>query len=290
MFRLYPYKQGSRSVRSLKDALEGKIIRLRNSIYRPQEGHVVINWGNSRVPEWWGQGDAVYLNDPDSVAVAANKLSALNELSTQNVPTVDFTMSMDTAQQWLDEGEKVFARQSLTGHSGEGIVVQRGENNREFVDVIRSLTELGLHEEADSVRRQLEDISPVLEEAQLYTKGVNNHGEYRVHVFQGDVILYQKKSRKVDEEGNVITAEGEEADVRNLASNWVYRTGNLKRLERIEELAVDAVAALHLDFGAVDIIKDENGDVFVLEVNTAAGLGNTQTLEAYTDAFNSVFE
>jgi len=244
---------GSKSVRKLRDSLDSRIIRLEDSRYRYREGHTIINWGNSRRPSWMSE-DVPVINKPEAVAVASNKLTTLQKLTEAGVATVTWTTDWDTASDW---DVKTFVRNKLTGHSGEGIEVFEG--------------------------------NMALPPAPLYTMAIENTGEYRVHVFKGEVIHYQKKSRRVDEAGNVITPDGEEADVRNLASNWVYRTGNLRRLERIEELAKSAVIALGLDFGAVDIIKDENGEVFVLEVNTAPGLGNTETLEAYVNAFSSLW-
>lgn len=285
MLRIYPYKVGSASAGQLRDELGGRIIRLKNSTYRPRDRHVVLNWGNSRTPDWWGQGDTTYLNSPECVAIAADKLRCLEALRGSDVPTVPFTTSEHDAQDWLDDGHKVYARHSLAGHSGDGIVVHSPHpDSNEVYNIAERLDNLGYDSITERLLTTHSEETPSVDSAPLYTRGVTNTGEYRVHVLGGDVILYQKKSRRVDENGNIVTAEGEAADVRNLASNWVYRTGNLRRLERVEDLAVNAVEALGLDFGAVDIIKDEGGNVYVLEVNTAPGLGNSQTLAAYTTA------
>lgn len=290
MFRIYPYKVGSASARALKDALGAMIIKLENSRYRYRNAHTIINWGNSRRPSWMST-DVPVINQPESVEIASNKLDTFERLQAEMIATVPWTTDKSLAQGWLNDGVKVFVRHSLTGHSGEGIEVisprEESDFNVELTHIINRLRTINYHSLADNLIEDLEDISVSLPDAPLYTYGVSNTGEYRVHVFDGEVILYQKKSRRVNEEtGEVVTAEGEEADVRNLASNWVYRTGNLRRLERVEELAINAVRALGLDFGAVDIIKDENGEVYVLEVNTAPGLGNEATLEAYVRAFN----
>lgn len=290
MFKIFPYKVGSASVRKLKEAIDAVVIKRENSRYKFKDEHFVINWGSSTRTD--NMQDVPMLNSPEFVAVAANKLLTLQELENEEVPTVPFTTDKEVAQQWAREGAKVFVRTTLTGHSGEGIQVVGNVLDEDAVEVLelaQKLDDAGYHTQAEELREDVDGEFEELPDAPLYTKGVENHGEYRVHVLADEVILYQKKSRKVDEEtGEVITADGEDADVRNLASNWIYRTGNLRRLERIEELALDAIAALKLDFGAVDIIMDEKGDVFVLEINSAPGLGNTDTLEAYANGFNNL--
>ena len=284
MFKIYPYKAGSESVAKLKEYLDAKVIKLKNSRYRYKTTDTIINWGNSRRPSWMSS-DVPVLNQPEDVAIASNKLLTLQKLEGEGVPTVYFTPDIDLAQRWLMDGNTVFVRHSLNGHSGEGIeVIKPKEDSDDLLNISERLFNLGYEYIAGLVDDEI--VETILPDAPLYTRGINNHGEYRVHVFDGEVILYQKKSRRVNDDGDVITADGEEADVRNLASNWVYRTGNLRRLERIENLAKDAVRAVGLDFGAVDIIKDENGDVFVLEVNSAPGLGNQETLGAYINSFN----
>ena len=297
---------GSASVKKLKTALNAKLIKLEGSRFRHNGTDTIINWGNSRRSEVLPAMSTHHvLNNPENVALAANKLTTLQQLAGE-VPTVPFTTSQEIARQWSNEGFKIFSRHSLTGHSGEGIEVITPIQETAPTDFIEEavqdvLSELIQEAETDSQRvylsnllqaalatgtpRSVENVA-TLPSAPLYTKGIINTGEYRVHVAGGEVILYQKKSRRVNEDGEVVTADGAEADVRNLASNWVYRTGNLERLERIEQLAVQAIDALGLDFGAVDIIKDEEGRVYVLEVNTAPGLGNADSLEAYVEAFS----
>ena len=303
MIKIYPYKMGSASVSKLKQQLNAKIIKLENSAYRYRVGDIILNWGNSTLPSWINDSVREFvLNQPEAVRAASNKLMTLVTFETEGVPTVPWTTSPDQVATWLEEGSKVFVRHSLNGHSGEGIEVltpntsmQFTDSQQELIEFLESVSlevnEMGFSPQAEIVQSAIETVLPLvitgtnnIPPAPLYTKGVNNAGEYRVHVFNGDVILYQKKSRRVDEDGNVVTADGEQADIRNLASNWVYRTGNLRRLERVEQLAVQAIVALQLDFGAVDILMDNNGDVFVLEVNTAPGLGNEETITAYVNA------
>ena len=53
--------------------------------------------------------------------------------------------------------------------------------------------------------------------------------------------------------------------------------------EEAKNAAIKAVEALDLDFGAVDIIETRQGEIFVLEVNTAPGLEG-KTVESYGNA------
>lgn len=287
MIKLYPYIAGSASVKKLKEALNIKALKLKGSTYRAKAEDVIINWGNSRrIPNLDG---ATILNKPESVAVAVNKLLTLQALEEKGIPTLEYTTDKGVAQDWLREADKVYVRQNLTGHSGDGIEVIKSNGQPQFAiqQAQQMLDDAGLEEVADLLNedyQRLADEEQDVPDAPLYTKGIENIGEYRVHVFKGEVILYQKKSRRV--ENNEPTPE--ELDVRNLASNWVYRIGNLNRLERVEQLAIDTIEALDLDFGAVDIIKGDDGNVFVLEVNTAVGLGNDDTINAYVEAFKTL--
>lgn len=239
-FRIYPYKLPSKSARRLKEALGGLPLLKPDGNYTPRQGDKIINWGNSTVPNFSTDN---MLNKPQSVLNASNKLRTFRKLEEAGIPTIPFTTDIEVASDWDD----VYVRHQLQGHSGAGI---------EIVDLHHDL--------------------PV---APLYTKKIDNNGEYRVHVMNGEVFDYRKKSRLADDE-----ATEEQGKIRTLGNGWIYRQGNLKRLERIEELAKSAIRALGLDFGAVDIIMDGDGNVFVLEINTAVGLADN-TLESYITKF-----
>ena len=74
-----------------------------------------------------------------------------------------------------------------------------------------------------------------------------------------------------------------------MRKNLEYRWENSSFLQKFvpaeaKTQAQNAVEALGLDFGAVDIILGKNGIWYVLEVNTACGLEGT-TLEKYCEQF-----
>lgn len=257
---IYPYKMGSETAWVLSRALGARRLRV-NGTYLPRSGDFIINLGASIIPRFSdalrGVQGLVFLNRPEAVRNASNKLRAFRILQEAGVSIPEFTTDNSTASQWIRQGFRVFAREVLNGHSGAGIRV---------ITAHPTIT------------------TTVVPAAPLYVKQIRNRGEYRVHVVKGRVIDYIKKRRRNGE-----PATEAQNEVRNLENGWVYTRQNLRRLERIEQLAIRAVEALGLDFGAVDIIKDQNGDVFVLEVNTAPGMSDT-TLAAYTDAFTRLIE
>lgn len=113
--------------------------------------------------------------------------------------------------------------------------------------------------------------------AQLYTKYVPKCHEYRVHVAFGQVIDVTKKKRRND----VPVSEF----VRNYESGWVFCRDDISLPDKVEKLAIASVAALGLDFGALDVLyKERSNEAFVLEVNTSPGIEGT-TLNKYIEVF-----
>ena len=246
---LYPYKSGSQSAKDLALGLGIKRIKNKNSKFRGTANKTVINWGSSTPTVDFG--NAIIINKPKAVGLAANKLKTMGFLALSGVSTPDYSPHKEQALQWLEQGHKVFCRTKLSGHSGEGIVI--AETINELVD------------------------------APLYTKWVRIGQEYRVHVFRGEVLDVQRKARKHD-----VPDEGVNWKVRNLAGGFIFARADVNPPEDVLKQAVDAVEALGLDFGAVDIITGKNNNnAYVLEVNTACGLMGT-TLEKYIEAFGEL--
>lgn len=110
----------------------------------------------------------------------------------------------------------------------------------------------------------------------LYTQYVKKRKEFRVHVVAGKVIDVQQKKRR----------HGSQADnwICNLANGWVFCHDGIVEPDGLRDLAIRSVAALGLDFGAVDLIFNEHyNQCYVLEVNTAPGLCDS-TCERYANA------
>lgn len=107
--------------------------------------------------------------------------------------------------------------------------------------------------------------------------------EFRIHCFKGKSIRAGKKGFR---EG--FTERTAHPWVRSYDGGWriIYDGFQSRRAQR--ELAAAAVAALGLDFGAVDIGQKRDGSLIVLEVNRAPGLEGG-TVDSYARAIEGWF-
>lgn len=253
---IWPAKPVWPSARKLKEALKQKLpnhkillVGSKNTKYKPKDTDIVINWGNSQYPYW--DFIPTHFNLPSFVNHAVNKLETFLVFQDYNIPTPEWTTEGAVAAEWLDDGFDVVARHNLTGFGANGIELLKGAAGEEEGDFTTN--------------------------APLYVKYKKKKHEYRVHVFNGEVIdVTQKRKRK-----------GVEVDykIRNYKNGWVYCRDDIVEPSDLRSVSIAAVAALGLDFGAVDVIWNEKENkCYVLEVNTAPGLVGT-TLESYANAF-----
>jgi len=112
--------------------------------------------------------------------------------------------------------------------------------------------------------------------------------EFRVHVAFERVI---KVSQKIYDPSK---GKPYNPTVWNYRNGFVFKNprlddvhNDIEFLDRVKEIGVESVAALGLDFGAVDIIATEDQVIYVLEINTAPGVKALSTANAYADAFES---
>lgn len=245
---IYGYMKGSKSVKGLKDALGATVIKREGSKFKGAGTKKVINWGCSTLPDEVLKCNII--NHPSAVTVASNKLKAFNEMDELvNIP--EYTTVRADAEAWIDQGSVVVCREKLTGHSGEGIVIASTKD--EMVN------------------------------APLYVKYIKKNHEFRVHVFNGEVMDVQRKARKMDVPDDAVNWQ-----VRNLAGGFIFAREGFETPEGVVEESVAAVNALGLDFGAVDVIyNDKSGEAYVIEVNCAPGLTGT-TLDNYAAALGGV--
>lgn len=241
-FKVFPYKMGSQSAKALAHGLN--VLRVKPT-YDARRRDIIINWGNSRPSAiLYASHD---LNKHEAIAIASNKLKTFNKLNGlgfEHIP--DYTIHPEEATDWLQMGDKVYCRQTLTGHSGSGIVIASNVNE--------------------------------LVSAPLYTKATKHKYEFRVHVFKGKVIDVQQKKRRSD-------YSGPNTGIRNHSNGYIYARVDIDVPEILLSSSIQAVTLLGLDFGAVDVgYRECDSSVFVFEINTAPGLVGT-TLDKYVNTF-----
>lgn len=248
--RILPYKIASKSAKVLAQSLGVLRCNPLNTRFRPRGNDLIINWGSS----YWPFTAGKVLNKPINVRFAANKITALGLMRDAEVSVIPFTLHKPEAVAWLEGGSYVYERHTIYGHGGSGICV--------------------VHSVADLTTGT---------GVELYTKGISIRREYRVHVFNGEVIDHVQKRRRLDADTNSVSEY-----IRNHTQGWIFVREGFDKLVEVEEQAIKAVKALGLDFGAVDIIVEKRtGSCFVLEVNTAMGMdAGSTTLARYTNAFN----
>lgn len=260
---LVPYKLGSHSAKVLAHRLsellpiQVKRVRKDSETFKQKLSHVYLNWGNSAFPSWFEPTPTKWINGAFAVQLASNKADTFKILKNAEINIPEFTFSKEEANGWYNDGSRVVCRTLLTGHSGAGIILVSAASNIPLVD------------------------------APLYVKYYPKECEYRVHVFDGQVIDVQQKRRRTDYDGEV------DMQVRNHQTGWVYCRNSYNPpvcIDQIKEQCVKSVKALGLDFGAVDVIYSKKHNKFwILEVNTAPGMEGT-TVEIYANAIKTFLE
>lgn len=160
--------------------------------------------------------------------------------------------------------------------------------------------------------------SAIDEGAQYFQNYIDIVDEYRIHVFDGKTICAQKKVKRTDVEEAYVTQHAEKigniADknkkkldkatldyalgrlakehsnvdmiVRSNRRGWKF--SHVKKFDTgMEKLAINALKAVGLNFGAVDCCIDEAGRPWIIEINSGPGLDGT-TFKAYADEFKRV--
>jgi len=254
---VFPYKNGSKSVKGLRDALNCKEIKREGSKFRPTRLKTVINWGASDMPEEFTKGIRV-LNPPQLISLCSNKKEFFTKF--KGAPyLIPSTTSREEALEWLQEGKTLVCRTKLTGHSGEGIVIFTPN------DLLK------------------DEIVP---KAPLYTQYKKKKHEFRLHVINGEIIDTQRKILRTDDD----RPEEPDFHVRTHKNGFIFARNDAslddkEMMSAVEEATLECFSDTSLDFGAIDVIyNSKEKKAYILEINTAPGLTGT-TLDNYAAAF-----
>jgi len=185
-----------------------------------------------------------WLNKPSSVDLSIDKIKTFEVLKEAGVTIPEFTTSISTAKELQENGSDIVVRRSVRASKGHGI------------EMVYQGMDMPL--------------------APLYVAYVKKRAEYRVHVFGGSIIDFAQKKKRREEDVDY--------KIRNHDNGWVYCREDVYLEENVKIQSINAVKALGLDFGAVDVIFNQHyNEAYVLEVNTAPGLVGS-TIESYLNA------
>ena len=252
---ILPYVGNSMAAKALAEELGVKRLSSKGGAIRQHtRDDLVINWGKS------GDGhthhDGRVLNRPSALRHITHKLRFFQRMRDVGSDLmIPWTSSQAVVDGWLEWGFKVMARTKLTGHSGQGIVVINPDDG-------------------------------VIPDARLYTKYIPPSREYRIHFVrtsdEGGVYKTQMKSKKANRD-NVMASE-----IQNHKNGYVYVINDVAWLSEdtwdVVKYEVSRVFN-ELQFGAVDLLIDETGHPYILEINAAPGLKSPTLKEFYRDAF-----
>lgn len=206
-------------------------------VLRP--GSLLINWGNTILPDRFRNCEVI--NKPEDIEIVSNKLRFFRELALMGI-VPHWTSNKEHAEDIINRGYKIVCRTILNGSGGAGIVI--ASTPEELV------------------------------EAPLYVEYIKKKREYRVHIFDGNIIHIQQKRRRNGAPRSLI---------RNLENGYVYACNDVNAPVCVTEVAQRCMGCLDLNFGAVDVVwRESDNRAFVLEVNSAPGLEGT-TVKKYAE-------
>lgn len=240
------------SVRSLVEEIEklsGERLRIRTGF--PLKGKVAIRWGNSA----YAQNGVIdtNINSPMLVSVMANKLAFSNKYKDK------FWVPLFHKDEPAMTDYPILIRRKMEGMGGEGIVPV--SNPKEF--------------------KKLWDGNG------YWTPYVCLTSEFRVHMFDGDILRIMKK---VKEEG---TPE-RDFNIRNASKGWhfkpIEREDSLSQLKSLAKefwTATKKLFKVEHGFIALDVgWNPTNKEYFILEGNSAPGIkDNPNTRLLYAKKF-----
>jgi glutathione synthase/RimK-type ligase-like ATP-grasp enzyme len=262
---------------------------------------IVIGWG-AKTKDKVNLGKAKVINHPDAIKVNRNKLTALQLMEKAKVNVAPFAPA-----------ENAIAELGKKGSTLGLPLIGRTNYHQGGANFFTCLTQTHVKETINLLNKKLGKKG-------YFQNYIDVDSEFRLHVVNGEVIYAQrkvardnlkeahvndqldkikrmaeKKGKKVDEETLKFAMEYQGGKIAGpdlvIKSNTRgYKFSNVK-LENVNKglagEAIKAVAALGLDFGAVDCVLDTDGKAWIIEVNTGPGLEGT-AFKNYVGAFSKM--
>ena len=205
---------------------------------------LVLRWGSTETfPRLTSR---VELNTLEATNNASDKLVMMQKLTAAGISTPDI---MFNPNQPIPQGAEGYLSDLNEYRNEEGKFYVRGANQEiRYTDTIRP--------------------------GDLYVSRPipNKRREYRVHVFNSQILEIYEKVPREGADSRICKAHN---------CNFKLRDKNNCRLSAADQqMCIDAVNALGLTFGGVDLGRTKDKESFVLEVNSAPSL-NSLNIERY---------
>ena len=222
----------------------------------------------------WGQG-------------GKNGLQQLQAFQANGIPCPEFTTSLETAKVWVRSGIPVFGRK-LHHTQGRDIVDAQYTRTPEtpgtpprtelrWITTRKGNRVKRLRTIPGSPRTMVgESWNPKWVDRDFWVKVLPSVAEYRQHIF-GDKAI--RRGRKIQVETPHFPLL-----VRSRRNGYHIDYGPFESPQGMKELCKKAVACLGYTHGACDVLQDAEGKLYILEVNSAPAVGDTNTLNAYVSA------
>ena len=268
---IYVYRsKPSDSAKLLAEGLEGDRLRVfENGVFRrgvdrlgvrPRRHDVIVCWGEE-LPAI--EGPRILNGAP-----ILNKMDAALKLKAEGVETVEVAAVRPEAVNVRDDFY-VPEQMNMDREQVKGLVTRLLAHLATPIPVVqewlpRTFNHLGGH-----------DLMTPPARPDYFSKKENLTEEYRVHIFNGKSIRAGVKKHRDRAEGHPW--------IRSYDGGWNICYNDFHSKKAMLALAVKAVEALGLQFGAVDLGKTVDGRLLVLEVNRACGLEGG-TVDAYVKA------
>lgn len=263
---------------------------------------IVIGWG-AKTKDSVNLGKATVINHPNKIRDNRNKLKALELMQKAKVNIAPFIPAENVK---AEIGKKKGAKVSLP-------LIARTNYHQGGANFFTCLTKTHVGEVVDI-------LSNKLKKRGYFQNYIDVKEEFRLHVVNGEVIYAQRKvprsnmkeahvADQMDKIKRMAEKKGISMDDATLkfameyqgakiaapdlvikSNTRGYKFSSIKLANVNKDLAseaIKAVEALGLQFGAVDCVRDVDGNPWIIEVNTGPGLEGTAFKE-YVAAFNNM--
>ena len=202
--------------------------------YKPKNGDLILGWGSGHYPGWWELRKEV---DCQYINTPKSICNSVDKITALNL----FKKHGVPIPDFTTDHTKALS----WCEDGSWICCRQSVEGYDGAGLVLA-------------KKKSEMVS-----ARLYTQFIPNKQEYRIYCFAGNVVDVLKK---------VPDDDAKDPHIRTESNGYIYaRYNNLPK--EAKDAAKEATDALDLTFAGVDLIIGNDGNPYVLETNTAPGIG-----------------